>query len=386
MHCTKKDLMRFFLRKCKICICSVGDLNSTLKSTFLRYSLSQLLKLLGSEKATHIINNLLFQMYTDGHEDQDRSNNTTELENAQDMDKTSNDSTIEKIGNYDVSKMLNNESDNSSDQESDYETATDNKILPPNTLSCVYCQKLFNRIQDLEKHIRMHTGEKPFKCDICDKYFSQKSHRNHHMKVHLGIKSHFCDICDKGFWRKGDLTLHRISDHEDKFTSTEMEEYKKSAGILSCYNCNKPFLRQKDLEKHERVHTGDKPFKCNLCEQFFSQSGQLSLHMKRHLGLKPYPCDICGKAFLQNYLLIIHKRIHTKEKPFSCDVCGMSFYENCKMQAHKRRHTEQPTFSCEFCEKAFFDKERKMLFIMFIYIRLYDLSRRLNFKKIINCN
>jgi uncharacterized Zn-finger protein len=35
---------------------------------------------------------------------------------------------------------------------------------------------------------------------------------------------------------------------------------------------------------------------------------------------KKFPCKYCEKSFTQNGNLITHERIHTGERPFKCDV------------------------------------------------------------------
>lgn len=50
---------------------------------------------------------------------------------------------------------------------------------------CELCGKYWQTTAHLRRHMRVHTGEKPFKCMLCEKSFRQKSHLASHMQVHL---------------------------------------------------------------------------------------------------------------------------------------------------------------------------------------------------------
>ncbi|KAH3897345.1 hypothetical protein DPMN_021533 [Dreissena polymorpha] len=51
--------------------------------------------------------------------------------------------------------------------------------------ACTFCGKAFRVNAELQRHLRIHTGERPFGCPLCGKRCSQKGHLQAHMAVHL---------------------------------------------------------------------------------------------------------------------------------------------------------------------------------------------------------
>ena len=51
-----------------------------------------------------------------------------------------------------------------------------------NQFECPFCQKIMRTGDKMRRHIRIHTGERPYTCQICGQTFNQNSALQTHIK------------------------------------------------------------------------------------------------------------------------------------------------------------------------------------------------------------
>ena len=119
---------------------------------------------------------------------------------------------------------------------------------------------------------------------------------------------------------------------------------RKYKNVIECYKCNiedcsKLFEKEEELNKHKLIHS--KIYICNYlnCGMRFENEIKFQSHIKSHLPSKKiYKCNYpgCNKSFTASYNLKIHYRIHSGERPYHCDICGTGFYDRANYKYHNK--------------------------------------------------
>ncbi|XP_058119409.1 zinc finger protein 845-like isoform X2 [Anopheles coustani] len=235
--------------------------------------------------------------------------------------------------------------------------------------ACNKCDKSFNSLELLSKHIRTHV--QLWRCDICNKSLRSEYYlAKHKSKLH-GCGSTILDEVAEGRARSVQLTMSRanINGHtNDECVASGKVILCKNTNIkvflFRCENCNESFETKLSLEKHiESQHQSKQEETFHWYSKVNSKS--IPIGEKSHASEQPNDCkQSCPISLLKQPV-----EIHAPDgPPFRCEKCAaynnknmnIFFRTKLSLEEHNTLHhaidehaLDGPPFRCKICNKSY---------------------------------
>lgn len=112
--------------------------------------------------------------------------------------------------------------------------------IPPGPQTCSICELVSDSFQDMENHCMLEHNRSP--CMFCAKTFAQKANRDRHICLHTGDKPYTCPECGEKFARGDKLKNHRIRTHNTPYPSSSGRQKDSGGKDLSFTSSPSPSL------------------------------------------------------------------------------------------------------------------------------------------------
>ncbi|XP_023368047.1 ras-responsive element-binding protein 1 [Otolemur garnettii] len=244
--------------------------------------------------------------------------------------------------------------------------------------SCSICGKSLSSASSLDRHMLVHSGERPYKCTVCGQSFTTNGNMHRHMKIHEKDPNSATAAAPPSPLKRRRLSSKRKLSHdaeaerEDPAPAKKMVEdgqsgdlEKKADEVFHCPICFKEFVCKYGLETHIETHS-DNPLRCDICCVTFRTHRGLLRH--NALVHKQLPRDAMGRPFIQNnpsipagfhdlgftdfplLLLVVFtqawcetnlRRCISEQHRFVCDTCDKAFPMLSSLALHKQTHVAE---------------------------------------------
>ncbi|KAM9286101.1 ras-responsive element-binding protein 1 isoform 1-T1 [Cariama cristata] len=229
--------------------------------------------------------------------------------------------------------------------------------------SCSICGKSLSSASSLDRHMLVHSGERPYKCSVCGQSFTTNGNMHRHMKIHEKDPNSTASTTPPSPLKRRRLSSKRKFSHDAEMDREERTPAKKviedghcgegdkkaEEEVYHCPVCFKDFFCKYGLESHMETHP-DNSLRCDICcITFRTHRGLLRHNAVIH---KQLPRDPMGKPFIQNNPSIPAGFHDLGFTDFSCRKFPRISQVWCETNL-RRCISDFHRFICEMCNKAF---------------------------------
>lgn len=189
------------------------------------------------------------------------------------------------------------------------------------TYDCIMCKITFSNYGELHCHLcpgadfGMWQNLK-FRCLFCGQGQIPSAFR---CMVHLRKAHNACDYCLETFPNQQSLALH-VNKHKMRHM---------------CLKCNITYLSKKDIFEHMFWKHNRDSKECKFC---LTKKWPYTYHFCIPPAI--FSCDECKRSFSNALLLRVHERWHSDNIPYECNICHNKFISKKLLKKHDLIHKE----------------------------------------------
>lgn len=179
---------------------------------------------------------------------------------------------------------------------------------------CQECYKTFKSLKRFLTHMKTHNSISEENLKSLEELLTSKDRKNaelcEEVKTNSGLALFRCKACNAEFDSKRSLLLH-VPMHRNSAEAHTRSSRMPTNDLYVCQLCNKTFEEEVEFELHSAASHKE------------NNTQQLKKNIEKKVGddsKGSHSCQFCGKIFKRPHEKVKHERVHTNEKPFACDV------------------------------------------------------------------